>query len=1530
MKRIRLKCRYENEIRVVVISPEYSFSQLWKRLSMDYGFDVTLKYDDVDGDMITLASQNDLEDLFLYSPETVNVTVAENKLPCVHGKRTSKTPSLWPVGGSLASSDWAKIPSSNLSPSPNSTHLFSPNVISSLPSTHSKSNLHRFPQIETSSPRATEKLTRWKKGEILGKGAFGVVCLGLNVETGELMAVKQMTMDDISKKELAQLDNEINTLRSLRHPNIVRYIGTELTPTTLSVFLEYVPGGSLKSLVDKFGRLEEAVARSYTRQLLLGLEYLHRNGIAHRDVKGANCLVGNDGAIKLADFGASKHWRPPVENTDVRVLHGCGSDPSNNSTGSNDVRGTPSFMAPEVVRNDEKHLNWKKADVWSLGCTTIEMTTGKAPWAQFNNPVTVLYHIACSDTLPEYPENPSVELLTFLNSCLQRDAMNRPDITSLLLHPFVAHANHSISWSSDPRSGMWNNRPSTVSTTATEWEGTPQWKLTTSASRSLINSAVGSENRSGGISSCHSPSLLTSVSVLPQEREVNPQACVPRYESMVTSLDSTLGATRTEQQNDDKTTVCDSLSLGNSLDNLSLENSDLEDSNNTLESGRITLEPLPSTDRDDTPPIKSSRDKPERLDSLHLGKLSSSPVEDNSPTPAIIFPAGSEKSGTVNFSQPNQGQEQSEKSAATSVRDSLLLLSAKDENLYSIDSVVSNPIVEAKPILVSEEEKDYCRSARVKEERKFNCRFADREHLKKSNNSASFQSKVSRAKGKSGVKTDDSTTFRGSHGSSVVVDSSSRRVVDRSSTSSPQIRKVTTTAKYSGSSREASRKEPRASIGKDAPCNHRKMTAHHFDFSSRSGVDREVITRQRLIPVKMSESVSQDTLSQSWKSDKSSMVEDEVDREQLFSHSVRSDDIQDEAEVYEDLGMPDDDDDITAAELSEDCDEGECDHMSDDDECTYSPDNGFEVKGEGHNWVGRDGFEGSGYVERMQNSPHLKNSDDDASLDKVTDTRWAGSAMKSHKSKRGTRTPGTCSTGQLQGYALVGHSLHGGLKADSKISQCKQAIRMPVINRGGSSAGGNLHSESAFRRQNLEVAGDSIDLRMSGISTAHPSIRHREMGPSGNDDICSIADEYDIRGSDDDNDTRDGLMAPALSTTGALLDEHTASVSKLRLVTSKNLLLSASLDGTVRVWSSEDGDTSRAVLDAASFTTKSSSIRRAGTGKKIVSKVSCVPSTPKPLRVTGMWADDGCEYIWGGCSDGCVRVWSGCEGKPVRLMKGHGELVTCIEGAESVSSAMGSPHITATGSVDRTVRVWDVRAKRSQACMFRGHSDSILSMKWVEGGRVVVSSSKDRTVKLWDIRTGRMRISLDKHFGSVNIIKAIPAHGGGQSFARGSPAFMSAARDGIINVWSAEGDCLASHGAHRNSVSCLSEVQSYENSIEPAVCANPGILSSGADGIVKVWDSKRLKCTSEFAAQNIVKVAWFHQSIITGSSSGTLRIWDHYSGSDADSMTEGREVSKTWVSKDLNNFTQSCTDIATNKYCVASASKSGQIMRWTP
>lgn len=97
-------------------------------------------------------------------------------------------------------------------------------------------------------------------------------------------------------------------LRTLNHPNIVKYFGTEISEDFegVDILLEFVPGGSIKSLLDKFMQFDERLVKIYTRQMLEGLSYLHDKGIIHRDLKCANVLVDNTGTIKLSDFGASK------------------------------------------------------------------------------------------------------------------------------------------------------------------------------------------------------------------------------------------------------------------------------------------------------------------------------------------------------------------------------------------------------------------------------------------------------------------------------------------------------------------------------------------------------------------------------------------------------------------------------------------------------------------------------------------------------------------------------------------------------------------------------------------------------------------------------------------------------------------------------------------------------------------------------------------------------------------------------------------------------------------------------------------------------------------------------------------------------------------------------------------------------------------------------------------------------------------------------------------------------------------------
>ena len=125
---------------------------------------------------------------------------------------------------------------------------------------------------------------------MIGKGTFGSVYLGFNATTGEMLAVKQVEITtsfndregERGKSIVDSLNAEIETLKDLDHENIVQYLGYERTETTLSIFLEYVPGGSVGRCLKKHGRFEEKVVRSLIRQTLNGLAYLHERGRLHR------------------------------------------------------------------------------------------------------------------------------------------------------------------------------------------------------------------------------------------------------------------------------------------------------------------------------------------------------------------------------------------------------------------------------------------------------------------------------------------------------------------------------------------------------------------------------------------------------------------------------------------------------------------------------------------------------------------------------------------------------------------------------------------------------------------------------------------------------------------------------------------------------------------------------------------------------------------------------------------------------------------------------------------------------------------------------------------------------------------------------------------------------------------------------------------------------------------------------------------------------------------------------------------------
>ncbi|KAK9291364.1 hypothetical protein L1049_019310 [Liquidambar formosana] len=260
-------------------------------------------------------------------------------------------------------------------------------------------------------------LSKWKKGRLLGRGTFGHVYLGFNSESGQMCAIKEVKVisDDRTSKEcLKQLNQEINLLSQLSHPNIVQYYGSELGEETLSVYLEYVSGGSIHKLLQEYGSFREPVIQNYTRQIISGLAYLHGRNTVHRDIKGANILVDPNGEIKLADFGMAKH------------ITACTSMLS--------FKGSPYWMAPEVVMNTNGYS--LAVDIWSLGCTVLEMATSKPPWSQYEG-VAAIFKIGNSRDIPEIPDHLSDDAKSFVMLCLQRDPSARPTASQLLDHPFV-------------------------------------------------------------------------------------------------------------------------------------------------------------------------------------------------------------------------------------------------------------------------------------------------------------------------------------------------------------------------------------------------------------------------------------------------------------------------------------------------------------------------------------------------------------------------------------------------------------------------------------------------------------------------------------------------------------------------------------------------------------------------------------------------------------------------------------------------------------------------------------------------------------------------------------------------------------------------------------------------------------------------------------------------------------------------------------------------------------------------------------
>lgn len=225
---------------------------------------------------------------------------------------------------------------------------------------------------------------------------------------GQLIAVKQVILDastsEIAEKEYDQLEREVDLLKNLQHANIVGFVGTALSENIVSIFMEYVPGGSIANILSRFGPLPEKVFALYTRQILEGVAYLHTNRVIHRDLKGNNIMLMPTGIVKLVDFGCARRLN-------CLTLSGSKGDLLKS------VHGTPYWMAPEVI-NETGH--GRKSDIWSVGCTVFEMATGKPPLAHMAKMAALFYIGARRGLMPSLPDDFSTNAKDFVQACLTR------------------------------------------------------------------------------------------------------------------------------------------------------------------------------------------------------------------------------------------------------------------------------------------------------------------------------------------------------------------------------------------------------------------------------------------------------------------------------------------------------------------------------------------------------------------------------------------------------------------------------------------------------------------------------------------------------------------------------------------------------------------------------------------------------------------------------------------------------------------------------------------------------------------------------------------------------------------------------------------------------------------------------------------------------------------------------------------------------------------------------------------------------
>eukprot|EP00759_Apiculatamorpha_spiralis_P002278 PhF_6_TR10840/c1_g1_i7/m.17524 len=228
------------------------------------------------------------------------------------------------------------------------------------------------PASPDSSPRGRTGPPTFVRGTQIAKGGFGVVYQAINLITQEHVAVKEIPIaaGSSSSSSLQAIKKEFDYLWKLRHPNVVSVYHFEIKGPNAYIYMELMPMGSVSNIIRSFKRLHENTARKYITHALAALAYLHEHNVIHRDIKPANMLVSHDGTVKLTDFGT------------------CRCVSTNTTEG---IVGTVPYMSPATVKGETSMAS----DLWALGCSLVEMTSGTTPWSETNyvDQIPLLHHI---------------------------------------------------------------------------------------------------------------------------------------------------------------------------------------------------------------------------------------------------------------------------------------------------------------------------------------------------------------------------------------------------------------------------------------------------------------------------------------------------------------------------------------------------------------------------------------------------------------------------------------------------------------------------------------------------------------------------------------------------------------------------------------------------------------------------------------------------------------------------------------------------------------------------------------------------------------------------------------------------------------------------------------------------------------------------------------------------------------------------------------------------------------------------------